>query len=296
MSQEADISSGKISIEKPAQRLSLGRIDSAWALVLPIIIVVVLLYIVPLLYVFQLSISDPKWGLDNYERLVTMRGQVRVMLTTFRISAISATLAVILGFLVALAMTWVRGVHQQVLVICVMIPLWISVLVRGFSWLVLLRDNGPLNDWLMAVGLITEPLAFVRNELGVVIGMVHYLLPFAILPMYSVMQGIDERLLFASRSLGASARTTFAKVYIPMALPGIMAATIIVFVFGLGFYVTPVLLGGGRVVMLAESVSVSILTTARWGLGAAQSMALLAVTLCLVGILSKTVGLKKGLG
>ena len=123
MSQEADISSGKISIEKPAQRLSLGRIDSAWALVLPIIIVVVLLYIVPLLYVFQLSISDPKWGLDNYERLVTMRGQVRVMLTTFRISAISATLAVILGFLVALAMTWVRGVHQQVLVICVMIPL-----------------------------------------------------------------------------------------------------------------------------------------------------------------------------
>lgn len=260
------------------------------------VLIVVVLYVLPLINIFVLSVTEPRLGLDNYERIATSRGQVRVIMTTLRISAISMVLAVFFGFIVALAMTWVRGAHQQVLVICVMIPLWISVLVRGFSWLVLLRDSGPINEWLMQVGLIDEPFAFVRNELGVVIGMVHYLLPFAILPMYSVMQGIDQRLLFASRSLGARAGRTFAQIYIPLALPGVFAAAVIVFVFGLGFYVTPALLGGGRVVMMAESVSVSILTTARWGFGAAQSVALLVITMMLIGLMSRTVGLRKGFG
>lgn len=279
-----------------ALRNARGRLDPYWWLVAPILVVVIGLYLLPLGNVLLLSVTDPKPGLDNYERMVTASGPLKVLLTTLRICAITTVISILLGFCVAFAMAHVRETHQRILVVGVLVPLWISVLVRAFSWLVLLRDQGPVNDWLMQSGVIEQPLALVRNELGVVIGMVHYLIPYAVLPIFAVMRGIDQRLLFASRSLGAGAATTFLKVYLPLTLPGVFAATVIVFVFGLGFYVTPAILGGGRVVMLAESVSVAILQTVRWGFGAAQSVVLLVLTLVLIGIMAKTVGLKKGFG
>lgn len=274
---------------------SLARIDPAWLLVVPVILLVALFYLLPLMDVLTLSVTDPEPGFANYDRVLTARGPVRVLTTTMRICAITTAVTILLGFCVAMAIARLEGAHQRFLILCVVVPLWISVLVRGFSWLMLLGDTGIVNTWMIEVGLVAEPVQFVRNELGVIIGMVHYLLPYAILPILAVLRSIDDRLLFASRSLGAPPRTTFLRVYLPLALPGIFAATVIVFVFGLGFYVTPALLGGGRVVMLAESVSVSILTTARWGLGAAQAVVLLVLTMTLLGILAKTVGLKKGL-
>lgn len=277
-------------------RKAISHTAPAWLLILPLVVLIGAFYIAPLLRVFVLSVTEPELGLRNFDRVLTSRGSVRVLSTTLRMCAITTVITVALGFCVALAMTRVQGMHQRLLVVAVIMPLWISVLVRGLSWLVLLRDNGLVNGWLMSAGLVNEPVHFVNSELGVVIGMVHYLLPFGILPMFSVMQSIDSRLLFASQSLGASPATTFLKVYLPLALPGIFAATIMVFVFGLGFYVTPSLLGGGRVIMLAESVSSYVLTTARWGLGSAQAVVLLVLTLMLIGILSKTVGLKRGLG
>ncbi|MFZ2871428.1 ABC transporter permease [Zavarzinia sp.] len=281
---------------REALRDARGRLDPHWWLVAPILVIVVCLYLLPLGNVLLLSVTDPKPGIDNYERLVTASGPVKVLLTTLRICAITTVISIVLGFCVAFAMAHVRETHQRILVVAVLVPLWISVLIRAFSWLVLLRDQGPVNDWLMQSGVIEQPLALVRNELGVIIGMVHYLIPYAVLPIFAVMRGIDQRLLFASRSLGAGPGTTFLKVYLPLTLPGVFAATVIVFVFGLGFYVTPAILGGGRVVMLAESVSVAILQTVRWGFGAAQSVVLLVLTLVLIGIMAKTVGLKKGFG
>ena len=266
----------------------------AW-FTLPIIVVIGGFYIVPLLSVFMLSLTEPSLGLGNYERVLTSRSAARVLSTTMRVCLATTIITIILGFVVALAMTRLKGLHQRLLIAGVVIPLWISVIVRGLSWLVILRDNGVMNSWLMGSGLIDAPIRIANTELGVVIGMVHYSLPYGILPMFAVMRGIDERLLLASRSLGANARTTFLKVFLPLAGPGVLAATLLVFVFGLGFYVTPALLGGGRVVMLAESTSVYILATARWGLGAAQAVLLLVLTMSLIGILSKTVGLRKGL-
>ncbi|WP_243746522.1 ABC transporter permease [Zavarzinia compransoris] len=279
-----------------ALRNARGRLDPYWWLVAPLLIVTIGLYLLPLGNILVLSVTDPKPGLDNYERLVTAAGPVKVLMTTLRICAVTTAISIVLGFCVAFAMAHAGDRHQRILLVGVLVPLWISVLVRAFSWLVLLRDQGPVNDWLMRGGLIDEPLALVRNELGVVIGMVHYLIPYAVLPIFAVMRGIDQRLLFASRSLGAGPATTFLKVYLPLTLPGVFAAMVIVFVFGLGFYVTPAILGGGRVVMLAESVSVAILQTVRWGFGAAQSVVLLVLTLVLIGIMGKTVGLKKGFG
>lgn len=279
-----------------ALRNARGRLDPYWWLVAPILVLTIGLFLLPLGNILLLSVTDPQPGLANYERLVTASGPVKVLLTTLRICAITTVISIVLGFCVAYAMAHVGDRHQRILLVGVLVPLWISVLVRAFSWLVLLRDQGPLNGWLMEAGWIDQPLALVRNELGVIIGMVHYLIPYAVLPIFAVMRGIDQRLLFASRSLGAGPATTFLKVYLPLTLPGVFAATVIVFVFGLGFYVTPAILGGGRVVMLAESVSVAILQTVRWGFGAAQSVVLLVLTLVLIGIMGKTVGLKKGFG
>jgi putative spermidine/putrescine transport system permease protein len=273
-----------------------SRIDTSWWLVLPIVLAIGGFYVLPLLSVFTLSVTEPQLGLGNYEKLLTSRSTARVFLTTIRVCAATTAITIVLGFIVAWAMTRVKGLHQRLLIIGVIIPLWISVIVRGLSWLVILRDNGLINDWLIASNLIDTPLRFVNAELGVVIGMVHYSLPYAILPMFAVMRGIDQKLLLASQSLGASASTTFFKVFFPLALPGVLAATLLVFVFGLGFYVTPSLLGGGRVVMLAESVSVYVLSTARWGMGSAQALLLFVLAITLIGILSKTVGLRKGLG
>lgn len=270
-------------------------IDPAWVLVVPAVILLIALYVLPIGEVLVLSVTDPKPGLGNFDRVLTGRGPMRVMETTFRICVISTAITILLGFVVAWSMAQLEGFSRRIMVIGVVIPLWVSVLVRGLSWLLLLGENGPVNHWLIAHGFIQEPVPFVRNELGVVIGMVHFLLPYGILPMFSVMQGIDRRLIFASRSLGAPPATTFLKVYLPLAVPGVFAAAIMVFVFALGFYVTPALLGGGRVVMMAESINVTILTTARWGLGAAQAVVLLVMTLILIGILAKTVGLKRGL-
>ncbi|MCF4166310.1 ABC transporter permease [Zavarzinia compransoris] len=274
----------------------LGRLDPYWWLVAPLLIVTIGLFLVPLFNILLLSVTDPEPGLQNYERLATASAPMRVFMTTLRICAVTTVIAIVLGYCVAYAMAHLEGLHQRLLLVAVLIPLWVSVLVRAFSWLVLLRDQGPVNDWLIGAGLIDEPLKLVRNELGVVIGMVHYLIPYAVLPIYAVMRGLDNRLLFASRSLGASPATTFFRVYLPLTLPGVFAAMVIVFVFGLGFYVTPAVLGGGRVVMLAESVSVAILQTVRWGYGAAQSVVLLVLTLILIGIMGRTVGLKRGFG
>lgn len=283
------------AVRTPA-RDARGRLDPYWWFVAPVLVIVVFLYLVPLGNVLLLSVTDPEPGIGNYERMVTATGPVRVLLTTLKICAVTTVFAVLLGFVVAYAMANVGERHQKLLLVAVLVPLWISVLVRAFSWLVLLRDQGMVNQWLVETGITEAPLPLVRNETGVVIGMVHYLIPYAVLPIFAVMKGIDARVLAASRSLGAGAATTFLRVYLPLTLPGVFAATVIVFVFALGFYVTPAILGGGRVVMLAESVSVAILQTVRWGFGAAQSVVLLVLTLVLIGIMARTVGLKRGFG
>lgn len=271
------------------------RLDSYVWLVVPALVVIGGLYVLPLGNVLLLSVTDPSPGLDNLTRALTARGPQHVLVTTLRICAVTTLVATVLGFCVAYAMAHAGRLHRQLLMVGVLIPLWISVLVRCFAWLMVLGSHGPLNDTLMALGITARPVAFLGHEIGVDIGVVHYLLPYAILPMFAVMRGIDERLLFASRSLGAGPFTTFRKVYLPQALPGVFAATVIVFVFGLGFYVTPAVLGSGRVVMLSESVSVAVLQTVRWGFGAAQAVLLLVFTFVLIGLVSKTVGLKRGL-
>ena len=173
-----------------------------------------------------------------------------------------------------IALLWVRGgpVQKLLVELCILIPFWISVLTRAFGWLALLSNRGIINDWLQWAGILHEPLAMVRNEFGVIVGMTHFLIPFAVFPLASSMRNLDERVLMAARGMGASRARIFWRVLVPMTLPGILGAALVVFVFALGFFVTPAILGGGRSVMAAELIYLRIFQSPDWGLGAAISV------------------------
>jgi ABC-type spermidine/putrescine transport system permease subunit I len=177
--------------------------------------------------------------------------------------------------------------------IFVLVPFWTSVLVRTYAWLVLLQRNGLINGWLQSLGLIDEPLQLAHNLTGSIIGMVHIMLPFLVLPLYASMKSIDLDLVRAAVGLGATPRRAFWTVFFPMSLPGLFAGVVLVFVLSLGFFVTPALLGGGRVQMLAQRIESTITLYSNWGAASALGVVLLLVTLALIWLLHRVFGLDR---
>ena len=192
----------------------------------------------------------------------------------------------------AIAYVWVRGtpVQRMLAEFCILVPFWISVLTRAFGWVALLSNRGLINTWLQSVGFITEPLTLVRNEFGVIIGMTHFLIPFAVFPIASAMRSLDERVLLAARGMGAAANAHFLDcLRADDRWPASIGAALIVFVFSLGFFVTPAILGGGRSVMVAELVYLRIFQSPDWGLGAAISVVLVLFVGALMALLCRFV-------
>ena len=173
----------------------------------------------------------------------------------------------------------------------VLIPFWTSLLVRTYAWLVLLQKKGLLNNIAIDMGLISEPIKFVHNTTGTLIGMVHIMLPFLILPLYANMRAIDRDCMKAASSLGATPSRAFWTVFLPLSLPGLLAGLLIVFVLCLGFYVTPAILGGGKVIMAAMKISSNIELYFSWGAASALGVVLLVVTGIILFIASKLVSL-----
>ena len=267
-----------------------------WLILLPAALMLALLYLVPLGDVLLTSVTDPKPGLDNYALLFTSASVQHTLITTVRIAAITTVFALVLGYVVAYAMCAAAARHQRIMLFCVLLPFWISILVRSFAWLTLLRGEGPINEALQAIGLIDEPLALVRNETGVLIGMVHVMLPYAVLTLYANMRGIDTGLIAAARSLGASRLEAFRRVFLPLTRPGLIGAGTLVFILSLGFYVTPALLGGGRVLMVAEYIAVQINDTLRWGLGTMLAASLMIAVLGTLWALSRVIDVRRLFG
>jgi len=266
-----------------------------WALA-PAAMLLLVFFVAPLCNVLWLSVSEPVFGLRNYAALFDNALLQRIWITTLRISALTTVMAVAAGYVVAYAMAHVGERHRTVMVFCIVLTFWISVLIRAFAWIMLLRPEGVLNGALIALGLIDRPLRLVRNELGVVIGMVHYALPVAILPLYSNMRTISARYGEAARGLGASARQRFLWVYLPMTKPGLIAAALLVFIFSLGFYITPSILGGGSVVMIGEYLRVSFEETLRWGYATMLASTMLFALFVTLAVMAGVVDLRKVFG
>ncbi len=267
-----------------------------WLLIAPALGAMLVFYVWPLVQVLWLSVTEPYPGLQNYERIFESRVIHRIWWTTLEVCVLTTAITVALGYVVAYAMTIVGDGQRTGMMFCVLLSLWLSVLIRAFAWVMLLRSNGVVNEGLMEIGLIDEPLKLVRNQIGVLIGMVHFMLPLAVLPIYANMTGIEARLISAARGLGASPVRAFMLVFLPLSKPGIIAATILVFVFSLGFFITPALLGGGKVVMISEYIRVSFEETLRWGQATMLSTVLLFAVFLALGLISRLVDLRQVFG
>lgn len=267
-----------------------------WAFVLVPLAVLACFYFYPLVKVLWLSVTVPVSGFGNYERLLTSEAIQRILLTTLRICLITTAVALVVGYAIAYAMMQARPSTRLWMLFIVLLSFWLSVLVRGFAWITLLQSRGVVNSALMALGVIDSPLPLARNEFGVVLGMVHYLVPYAVLPIWANMQGIDPRLVPAARGLGASRFGAFRRVFLPLSLPGIVSAGILLFIFSLGFYITPALLGGGKTVMIAEYIAVQILDTLNWGVGSMLAGALLLAVIAILALLSRFANLREVFG
>ena len=270
--------------------------NTYWLLIAPAVLLMLIFYIYPLFQVLWISVTEPYPGLQNYEALLTRPLLHRIWLTTLRICAITTIITVVLGYLVAYAMVHVKETQRAWMLFCILLTFWLSVLIRAFAWVMLLRNEGLVNQGLMALGLISEPLPLVRNEFGVIVGMVHFMLPLAVLPIFSNMTGIDARYVSAARGLGASPWVAFRHIYLPLSKPGLIAATILVFVFSLGFFITPAILGGGKVVMISEYIRVSFEETLRWGQATMLASTLLFAVLLTLALVARFVDLKKVFG
>lgn len=262
-------------------------VHPGWLIIAPLLALVLLLYLGPILNILLLSVTEPEPGIGNYQKLIESDALVRIIWTTVRVCIITTFLSVALGYSIAYAMVHCHQRQKNYMLMLLLVSFWISILVRTFSWLMLLGRKGLVNVTLEDIGLIAEPISFMRNELGVLIGMVHYMIPYAVLPLLVSMQAMDKRVMDASRSLGASGKQTFWRIYLPLTMPGLVASTILVFIFSLGFYVTPAILGGGKVLMVAEYISVQLLVTIKWGIAAMLAALMLVGVLAMFWVMSR---------
>ncbi len=267
-----------------------------WFFITPALALILGLYVFPLLRVLWISFDEPSLGLQNYRLLLTSTPIHHIVWTTTRICLLTTVVTMVGGYAVAYALVHVGERQRQWMFFCVLLPFWVSVLVRAFAWVTLLRPNGVVNSVLLAIGVIDSSLTLVRNEFGVVVGMVHYMLSYAILPLFANMQGIDRRLVAAARGLGAGPFTAYRRVFLPLSLPGIVSATVLVFVFSLGFFITPAILGGGKTVMIAEYISANIRDNLRWGLATMLASTLLITVFVTLGLMSRLVDVRKLFG
>ncbi len=259
-------------------------------LLLPALLVLLAFFALPLgtIVVYSLgrsapgSIYIPDVTLANYAALFETAVYVKVMLRTLRIGLVVTLLALVLGYPYAYLMARGRPWLRSALLLAVLLPLLVSVVVRTYGWMVVLGLDGPVNTLLLAAGLVQKPVKFLFNETGIVIGLLHVFFPFMVLPLSSVLQKVDPQLEDAARTLGAGAFTVFRRVTLPLSVPGIAAGSMLVFTLSVAAYVTPALMGGAGINVMATLVAQQILVLVNWPLGAAVAVMLVVITLVVV--------------
>ena len=274
------------------QELGRQKFREQWSLLglsLPSILVVVLIIVIPVGWLFYLSVlgRGGEFSLVNYEKMITYKSYARVFLTTFQVSLLTTLICILIGYPLAYFLAQLSDRMAAICMLAVLLPFWTSLLVRTYAWLVLLQKKGILNDFAIQIGLWDTPIKLVHNLTGTLIGMAHIMLPFLVLPLYGAMKRIDREMIHAAANLGANYIQVFWKVFFPLSLPGLVAGSLIVFVLCLGFYVTPAVLGGGRVVMVATQITAILENQFNWGAASALGVVLLVSTLLILYMAAK---------
>jgi putative spermidine/putrescine transport system permease protein len=272
-----------------------GERRRMFALCSPAVLLVAVLLGLPVGWLFWLSLLDPSgaFTIENYGRMVGSVSYLRTFQTTFEIAFVVTAITVLIGYPLAYCLSQLPPRATGFALAFVILPFWTSLLVRTYAWLVLLQRRGVINTWLTSLGLLQEPLPLVHNFLGTTIGMTHILLPFLVLPLYAGMKAIDRDLLRAAANCGASPTQAFWRVFFPLSLPGLFAGVVLVFVLCLGFYITPELLGGGKVQMWAMRIETSVNLYTNWGAASALGVVLLVAALGLLYLLNRLFRLER---
>jgi ABC-type spermidine/putrescine transport system permease subunit I len=260
-------------------------------LVAPLVVYLLAFYAIPLTAMLLRSVTDPTWTLENYQRLIGDTVFIRVFWTTLRTSLVVTAGTLLLGYPVALALSRLRRGAAGVVLIIVLLPFWTSVLVRSYAWMVLLGRKGLINEALLAAGLTDVPLKLLNTPLAVHIAMIHILLPYMILPIASVLRQMDPALPRAAAGLGAAPWSVFARIILPLSVPGVAAGVLLVFVLSLGFYITPALVGGPRDFMLSMLIAQQV-DLLNWPYAACLSATLLAATLLIIAMFQRLPGVR----
>ncbi|MFB9794741.1 ABC transporter permease [Shinella granuli] len=268
----ADAMTLKRQAARPASRARLELLA-----LLPAVLLMVGFFIYPLIEIVRLSFTDPVFGWGNYEWFFSRSANISVSIRTFWTAALVTVICLLVSYPYAYVMSTASPRIRLVLLVVVLTPLWTSLMVRTLAWIVLLQDTGIINDFLEIIGVGRIPL--IRTDVGVVIGMTQLLVPFMVLPIYSVMVKVDPRLTTAAISLGARPSTAFWRIYVPLTKSGVFAGMLTVFVLGLGFYIIPALLGSPRNTMISALIQQQVGSMLQWGRGSAIGVILLLATL-----------------
>jgi ABC-type spermidine/putrescine transport system permease subunit I len=247
-------------------------------LVAPLVAWMLAFYALPVVAMLLRSVAEPHWTLENLALLFTDGVALRVFLITFRTAVIVTIATVLIGYPVAFALAQMRRTWANAMLMLVLLPFWTSVLVRTYAWMVLLGRNGVANQLLLWLGAIEQPMRVLNTPLAVYIAMTHILLPYMILPTYSVLLEIDRALPRAASGLGATPFGVLRQVWLPLSMPGAAAGAMLVFVLSLGFFITPALVGGPRDMMVAMLIQQQV-DLVNWPFASALAAALLLVTL-----------------
>jgi ABC-type spermidine/putrescine transport system permease subunit I len=253
----------------------------------PLLLMFLLFFDIPLALTLGWSFRDPDGGgftFGNYAEFFGSNLYLPVIWRTFAIAGVVTGVCALLGYPLALWMSRLTATRQVLAVGFVVVPFWVSILVRTYAWIVVLGNGGVLNRVLQDLGFTEKPVSFLYNEFGVTVGMANLLLPYLVLPLFAAMLRIDARLLHVAATLGAANRVIFWRVFFPITLPALAAGMVLIFILSLGFFITPAILGGGKVPMIANMMDFLINRFPHWELAAAISVCLLLMTLAFYGV------------
>lgn len=278
-----------------------GASRAGWVALAPPIAWLAVFFLVPMVVVFAYSLATRTSGggvvfglsIQNYERIGESGLYAWAALRSLRIAIVVTIVTLLLAYPVAYYLALIATRWRLVLFVLLIVPWWCSILVKNFAWVAILADSGVLNRALLRIGLIDQPLKLLYNEVAVVIGLVHVLIPFMVMPIYATLEKLDRRLIEAATNLGASPLRALWEVVFPLSLPGVAAGSLLTFILAFGSYITPALLGSERTSMIANLIQSQFMEAFDWPFGAALSMVLLGVVVLLLASFNRLVGLER---
>jgi putative spermidine/putrescine transport system permease protein len=224
------------------------------------------------------SVTDPQPGIANFQAIANSAVDIGALALTLRTAVVVTVVCLLLGYPLAYLIVVAPPRVGGALLSLMLVSLWLSLVARTFAWEVILRDTGIINNLLLGWGIVQTPVGLIRTPLAVTVGMTQVLLPTMVLPMYVVMSRIDRELGLAAAGLGATPWASFVRVFLPLSLPGVLAGSLLVFVLSLGYYITPLLLGGGSSLMIGQLVVDSV-EHGEWGYASAIAVVILAMVI-----------------